>query len=646
MKNEDKNDYAGTNDIAGNAGPATPAANTKLSPGAQNTLANNLTQGETPAMTPGGEAARPAGAAGPPDAKSSASSQSLAASEMGVGRDGLADKAEKQENREANPADLTAAPGGARRGRKPGTPNKPKDGAPQPAGSQRSAPARPTDAKAAKEAAAPRGRQRKAVPEASSDQRQPDTYGGNFGNGNQPSFQDPDRYENQTSGASRGEFGAQSHQGGTHAGYGNQYREFGFENRDSAEDRYYGGPGRYGEQHNAYRDYDGRDERGGPYSQAGQDGQYGQSNQSNQRGQYGQGRSGGHDARGSRDQPSPDDHGYDRHGFNDQGGHYYGPNEGYDPRHAGGYGYAPNEPRPTHRDQGSYGASYTDHNRYSQQQQQQQRGSGGGNSTSGYSDGRGNRHDNRNQPDRDDRRAAFQNDNGAGPGRPGPGYASDYGQSSFGGRPNAGNYGGDPRGGRPSGQEPRRNQDEDGRSSRGGYDNQGSGGGRAGHQQDNGRYGQQGYQNQPGSGADERGRYEQNQGYQQGGPARDQQADPRRQPTEGYGYGHGRDERGSQPDYRTGDQRNGYGRSFGGDAQQGYGSRGGSYNDEYDNANRGQGQQGSGSPAQGDYTREDRARNYGPQARQQFRPDRPEGEESDYGSAPRRNRGRDGEDQE
>ncbi|WP_375415902.1 hypothetical protein [uncultured Hymenobacter sp.] len=611
MKSEEQNQNTGSNDIAGNA-----EAN------AQNKLANSATQAETPAMQPG---AAGSSTADPQNPRSPASGQSLVASAMSVGRGTAEGAGDQQENKEAGPADVTAAEPG-RRGRKPGTPNKPKDGAPQ-AGKS-------ADAKSPTP-----GRPRKAVPEASSDSRQPDTYGGNFGNSVQTSFQDQERYQNQVSGAGRGEFGAPAQQGGTHGGYGNQYRELDFENRNSAEDRYYGGPGRYGPQHNAYRDYDGRDERGGQPYRGGNQG----SNQENQGGNGGYG-----------NQNRYNDHGYDRHGFNQQGGHYYGPNEGYDPRHAGGYGYSDQQRQAAGYDQrsqrdqdsyygnrnpGNYGAGrsgYPDSdNRYSQPPQR------------GYDDGRGNRQDNRNQPDRDDRRANFQNDNGAGPGRPGLGYANDYGQSSIGGgdygygrgreqRPNQ-NYGG-------SGYE-RRNQDEDQRSSRGGYDNQGSGGGRAGHRDDDqGRYGQQGYQGQDGygSGADERGRQ------QQGGPAQDQQGDPRRRPTEGYGYGHGRDERGGQANYNTGDQRNGYGRSHMGDSQQGYGSRGGSYNDEYDNGNGGQGDQNgrAGSPAQGDYTQQERNRNYGPAARQQFRPDKAEGENDDYGSAPRRNRGRDGEKQE
>ena len=87
------------------------------------------------------------------------------------------------------------------------------------------------------------------------------TYGGNFGNSTQGSYADQARRDNQDSDASRGEFGVKSAQGATHGGFGNQNRPADYEPRDSAEDRYYGGPGAPGPQDNAYRTYDGRDER-------------------------------------------------------------------------------------------------------------------------------------------------------------------------------------------------------------------------------------------------------------------------------------------------------------------------------------------------------------------------------------------------
>ena len=91
------------------------------------------------------------------------------------------------------------------------------------------------------------------VPEAS--------YGGNFGNSTQGSYQDQDRRENQDSDPNRGEFGAQDLGGTTHGGFGNQNRLADYEPNNTAEDKYYGGPGRAGQQDNAYRSYDGRDAR-------------------------------------------------------------------------------------------------------------------------------------------------------------------------------------------------------------------------------------------------------------------------------------------------------------------------------------------------------------------------------------------------
>jgi len=88
-----------------------------------------------------------------------------------------------------------------------------------------------------------------------------DSYGGNFSNSTQGSFHDQNRRDNQDSDPNRGEFGAQDLGGTTHGGFGNQNRLADYEPRGSAEDRYYGGPGRPGEQDNAYRAYDGQDAR-------------------------------------------------------------------------------------------------------------------------------------------------------------------------------------------------------------------------------------------------------------------------------------------------------------------------------------------------------------------------------------------------
>jgi hypothetical protein len=86
-------------------------------------------------------------------------------------------------------------------------------------------------------------------------------YGGNFGNSTQDSYHDERRRDNQASDANRGEFGVESEAGTTHGGFGNQNRVADYEPRNSAEDKYYGGPGAPGVQDNSYRNYDGRDER-------------------------------------------------------------------------------------------------------------------------------------------------------------------------------------------------------------------------------------------------------------------------------------------------------------------------------------------------------------------------------------------------
>lgn len=86
-------------------------------------------------------------------------------------------------------------------------------------------------------------------------------YGGNFSNSTQSSYRDQDRRENQDSDPNRGEFGAQDLGGTTHGGFGNQNRLADYQPHGSAQDQYYGGSGRPGLQDNAYRAYDGRDER-------------------------------------------------------------------------------------------------------------------------------------------------------------------------------------------------------------------------------------------------------------------------------------------------------------------------------------------------------------------------------------------------
>lgn len=340
------------------------------------------------------------------------------------------------------------------------------------------------------------------VSPAPTDAHQPNTYGGNFGNDVQNSYNDPMRQANQESSINRGEVGVQGHLGATHGGFGNQYRSGITEHEGPAEPRYYGDgnvrPGT-GDQ-NAYRAYDGRDDQ--PAEQ-------------------------GHAV---RDTPTPP-----------------------------AMNFA--APSPT--------------------------------------DGRGDSYDNRNLPSKGGADAAFQNDNGAP--TVGAAYAADYGHTSGAKLPpgtpsNHLEMG-------PNGH----GQLEDEHSSRGGYDNQGSQGGRA-HDQQPAATGQ-------------------------GAPAPVNAPDAPQ--GEGYGYGHERSEqaRATSPD--TGDSRNGFGPggSKEGDASQGHGSRGGSYDDQ---------NPGARGPGYDDYTSQDKAKNYGQEQREDFRPaDGDQPKEGDYGPSPRRNNGRD-----
>jgi hypothetical protein len=217
-------------------------------------------------------------------------------------------------------------------------------------------------------------------------------------------------------------------------------------------------------------------------------------------------------------------------------------------------------------------------------------------------DGRGNTQDNRNLPTTSGEVAAYQNDNGSP--TVGSAYAPDYGHTSGVGLPASAtdNHAGDGTAGR--------NQHEDGRSSRGGYDNQGSQGGRS-HDQ------------QPGGNA----------------PSGQDAAAPIDAPnapiTEGYGYGHERSEEAQAGNPNTGDSRSGYGAggSKEGNTSEGYGSKGGSYDDQ---------NPGARGPEYDNFTQQDKAQNYGQDKRSDFRPeegDKPE--DGDYGPEPRRNAGRD-----
>jgi hypothetical protein len=106
--------------------------------------------------------------------------------------------------------------------------------------------------------------------------------------------------------------------------------------------------------------------------------------------------------------------------------------------------------------------------------------------------------------------------------------------------------------------------------------------------------------------------------------------------TPGYGYGHGRSEEAQAGSPSTGDSRNGFGPagSKEGDVSQGHGSKGGSYDDE---------NPGARGAAYDTFTEEDKARNYGQEKHDDFRPadgDKPQNADD---TAPRRNTGRDEE---
>ncbi|GAA4508147.1 hypothetical protein GCM10023172_39810 [Hymenobacter ginsengisoli] len=493
------------NEIAGNR-PSLPAdETTKMGADAQNTNANSSLQPATPAMQSGEPAPSP-----PP------SSKELFDSEMEAGK-GAVEHGGEQENREANPADVKPQPTGTEQPLNKLTGTAPVRAAAQPG----SEPAATTSSKSLansetsvrKGAVEPGGKQenRPAPPTGIANSTQPNTYGGNFGNDVQGSFQDADRAGNQQANANRGEFGEQGTLGATHGGFGNQYREFDTAaerpSAEATEEKYYGqGASEPGLQHNAYRTYDGRDQR--PEEQ-------------------------GHAV---RDTPAPH--------------------------------------------QLSFGDNVADR----------------------QTDGRGNTQDNRNLPSKSGEAAAFQNDNGAP--TVGPAYAADYGHTSGVGLPS----------GTPShhlAMGPNGHGEvEDQRSSRGGYDNQGSQGGRSRDQQPGG--------NAPG-------------GQQAPAPV----DAPNAPISEGYGYGHERSEQAQPGNPNTGDSRNGFGASGSkeGNSSQGYGSKGGSYDDQ---------NPGARGPEYDNFTKQDKAQNYGQENRLDFRPedgDKPV--DGDYGPEPRRNAGRD-----
>lgn len=171
-----------------------------------------------------------------------------------------------------------------------------------------------------------------------------------------------------------------------------------------------------------------------------------------------------------------------------------------------------------------------------------------------------------------------QNDNGSEVSNS-EGYSADYGNTS-GGSPLPGDIPAAPN-------STTRNQHEDSHSSRGGYDNQGH--------PDDSNY------RQPAPGA-----------------------------AAASGTATAQDEAG-RPAPLPEEPNAGASSSYSGSTQDGHGSRGGSYNDEYDAADD---NSKAGSPARGDYDSQDQSQNYGEASRQQ---NRPAGEkDTDYGATPKR----------
>ncbi|GAB3636598.1 hypothetical protein GCM10027422_21880 [Hymenobacter arcticus] len=249
------NDQPGTNHIAGNAGGQPAHETTKMGADAQNTNVNSSLQPATPAMQ-----------AEPPTSKD------LANSEMAAGQ-GAVEEGGHQENREANPADVQPQPTGDAQNLHQ---LADKTNPPAPSASTDSTTPPSTKELVDSEMAAGQGaveeggeqENREASPAdvsaPANNTAQPNTYGGNFGNDVQGSFQDLTRADNQRADANRGEFGEQGTLGATHGGYGNQFREVNpaaeHPAAEATEEKYYGeGAARPGLQHNAYRDYDGQD---------------------------------------------------------------------------------------------------------------------------------------------------------------------------------------------------------------------------------------------------------------------------------------------------------------------------------------------------------------------------------------------------
>ncbi|HEX8349770.1 MAG TPA: hypothetical protein VF598_07400 [Hymenobacter sp.] len=192
--------------------------------------------------------------------------------------------------------------------------------------------------------------------------------------------------------------------------------------------------------------------------------------------------------------------------------------------------------------------------------------------------------------------STYLNDNGSGYSQD-RGYSNDYGTSSLADS----NVGTDMS--RATVGTNRRNQKEDQNSSRGGYDNQDytqGGNGQRNNREEMERSYNQANVPDPNS----RGTYQQPS-------ARDQGADEAARSGSGNGQG-----------------------DYNGNSSDGFGSKGGSYDDEYASSDPNSKQ---GAPVRGDYDNADKAQNYGAEKREEFRSQ----DEDDYGSAPRRDHSRD-----
>jgi len=195
-----------------------------------------------------------------------------------------------------------------------------------------------------------------------------------------------------------------------------------------------------------------------------------------------------------------------------------------------------------------------------------------------------------------DDNASYLNDNGSGYSRS-KGYSDNYGTSSLSDSNVGTNLG--------QGDE-QRNQNEDRNSSRGGYDNQARTPGGNG-QQTSREEREASYNNASVPDPNSRSTYQQPS-------ARDEQTEKINRSGSGNGQG-----------------------DYNGKSTDGFGSQGGSYDDEYASSDP---NSKEGAPVRGDYDNADKAKNYGADNRDDYRPE----DKEDYGTAPRRNQGRDAAD--